>query len=203
MNAGELVLYVGGGFGVALYCVGGDQTMSVLRTSSRSARNWWAAAVVAASLLLVCPAQADDIKRAGPWAFTERINENTHAREQIALTPAAEDTDIWLLLACSQSRFTASLMDNAGFSYAIGALATLILRTDDFPVISVTAKSIQQNQLSIDAATSRHIMPMLYHSERIVVLINDAETSSHEYTFSLQPNDQSLARIVRDCWTDN
>jgi len=175
--------------------------MIIIRAPLYFARVCCAAVVLAASLPLASAARADDLERAGPWAFAERINESTHAQEQIALTPAAEDPDIWLLLACTQSRFTASLMHNVGFAYAVGSQSTLILRTEDFPVISVAAKSIQRTQLTIDATTSRHLMPMFIQSERIVISINDADSTARDFTFSLQPNDLSLAKIVRDCAT--
>jgi len=180
------------------------KTMAVMRMPSRVARVWCAAAVLAVlATNLQLTARADNLERAGPWAFAERINESTHAREQIALTPAAEDSDIWLLLACTESRFTASLMDNAGFSYAVGSRSTLILRTEDFPVVSVVAKSIQKKQLTIDAAISRHIMPLFLQSGKIVISINEAGNTAHDYTFPLQPNNLSLAKIVRDCWIEN
>lgn len=158
------------------------------------------AATVVSSLQFVFVAQAAEVERDGPWAFTERINESTHEFEQLAVTPAAEDSDIWLLLACTQSRFTVSLMHNAQFPYAVGARLSLLLRTDDSPVVSVGADSIQKNQLSMDPATSRHLMPLFLNGEKLAISISDMGAVSRNYTFSLQPNGVSLARIVRSCW---
>jgi hypothetical protein len=120
----------------------------------------------------------------------------------MAVTPAAEDSEIWLLLACTQSRFTASLMNNSQFSYDAGAKLILVLRTDGFPIVSVAADSIQKNQLSIDPAMSRHLMPLFLGGEKLVVTVNKAGGVPQDYTFTLQPNGRSLARIVHDCWTD-
>jgi len=121
----------------------------------------------------------------------------------MAVTPAAENSNIWLLFACSQSRFTASLMNNVRFPYVAGATAQLILRAKDFPMISVKAESVQEKQLTIDAATSRHLMPLFLGSENMVVSFNDTGDVARDYTFSLQPNGLALASIVRDCWTDD
>src|SRR5215470_1698128 len=74
-----------------------------------------------------------EVEQDGPWAFTERFNASKQRFEQMAVTPAAEDSDIWLLLACTQTRFTASLMNNAQFPYDVGAKLALVLRTDGFP----------------------------------------------------------------------
>jgi hypothetical protein len=158
------------------------------------------AATVISSLRFVFMAEAAEVERDGPWAFSERINEHTHELEQLAVTPAAEDSDIWLLLACIQSRFTASVMSNVQFPYPVGARLALILRTDNFPVVSVGADSIEKNQLSMDPATSRHLMPLFLNSEKLAISISDKGSLSRDYTFSLQPNGLSLARIVRNCW---
>jgi hypothetical protein len=160
------------------------------------------AAAVVAGLQSAFAAPVGEVERDGPWAFTERFNESKHRLEQMAVTPAAEDSKIWLLLACTQSRFTASLMNNSLFPYDAGAKLTLVLRTDGFPIVSVTADSVQKNQLSIDPAMSRHLMPLFLGGEKLAVTINKAGDVPHDYTFVLQPNDRSLARIVRECWID-
>lgn len=170
------------------------------RTQRR--RLLFVAATVIASLQSVFRAQAAEVERDGPWAFTERIDKSTHELEQLAVTPAAEDTDVWLLLACSQSRFTASLMHNAQFPFAVGQKSTLVLQTNHFPIVSVEAMSVQENQLTINAAISRHLAPLFFNADKIVIAISHAGPVTRDYTFSLQPNGASLARIVRDCRID-
>jgi hypothetical protein len=170
--------------------------------SPRTSILFWRAAILAAGCLQApCGVRAEGVERAGPWAFTERLNESTRGLEQMAVTPAAEDSDIWLLLACSQSRFTASLMHNAQFPYAVGTKSALSLRTDVIPTISIEAESTQQNQLSISAAMSRHLMPLFLNSKTLVISFKQGTSERHDYTFSLQPNGRSLAGIVRGCWT--
>jgi len=170
---------------------------TLLRTPPRCV--FYCVAILTASLSSVLAAPAEEVERDGPWAFTERMNEQSHLLQQIAVTPAAEDSDIWLLLACTQSRFSASLMHNGQFPYAVGARLSLILRSGDFPVVSVGADFVQRNQLSISAATSRHLMPLFLEGETLAISISDAGGVSGDYTFTLRPNGRSLARIVRDC----
>jgi hypothetical protein len=157
-------------------------------------------ATIIASLRFVFIAQAAEVEREGSWAFTERINESTHELEQLAVTPAAEDSDIWLLLACTQSRFTVSLMHDVQFPYTVGARLSLVIRTGDSSVVSVGVDSIQKNQLSVDPATSRHLMPLFLNGEKLAISISDRGAVSRDYTFLLQPNGVSVARIVRSCW---
>jgi hypothetical protein len=174
-----------------------------MRITRTSALFWCATLVIAARLQVPPGARAADVERSGPWAFTERLNESTHQLEQMAVTPAAEDADIWLLLACNQSRFTASLMHNAQFPYVVGTKSALSLRTDVTPTISIEAESTQQNQLSISAAMSRHLMPLFLNSNIMVISFKQGASEGLDYTFSLQPNGRSLAGIVRGCWTGN
>jgi hypothetical protein len=61
-------------------------------------------------------------------------------------------------------------------------------------VVSVKAEAVQEKQLTIDAATSRHLMPLFLGSENMVVSVNDTGDAARDYTFSLQPN--GLARQV-------
>jgi hypothetical protein len=184
----------------------GDQSMlSISSVSDNSASRLYSALVVGAviaGLHSAVAAPLGEVERDGPWAFTERFNESKQRLEQMAVTPAAEDSEIWLLLACTQSRFTASLMNNSQFPYDAGAKLTLVLRANGFPIVSVAADSTQKNQLSIDPAASRHLMPLFLGGEKLAVTINKTGGVPHDYTFTLQPNGRSLARIVRDCWTD-
>jgi hypothetical protein len=93
-------------------------------------------------------------------------------------------------------------MNNSQFPYDASAKLTLVLRAEGFPIVSVAAVSTQKNQLSIDPATSRHLMPLFLSGEKLAVTVNKTGGVPHNYTFALQPNGRSLARIVRDCWTD-
>jgi hypothetical protein len=178
----------------------GTSVIDGLRTT-RPRHLVFIAAALLAGLHAALAAPVGEVERDGPWAFTERFNESKQRLEQMAVTPAVEDSNIWLLLACTQSRFTASLMNNAQFPYDVGARLALGLRTNGFPVVSVTADSIQKNQLSIDPATSRHLMPLFLNGQTLAVTVG-VGNMTHDYTFTLQPNGRSLERIMRECWRD-
>lgn len=130
--------------------------------------------------------------RSGPWAFTMRM----------ATTPAAEDADVWLLLACEGSRLAAAVMNASGFPFAATPEASLVLRFAGHPDFVVEALPVSEHQLTISAAAARRLLPLIIDSERAVVVIGDGEGVAHSYTFSLQPNGSALAGIVRGCWDD-
>ena len=140
---------------------------------------------------------AGELRHNGPWLSTERFNNVTHRQEQMAATPAAETPDVWLLLVCDDPRITASLMHSNEFPS--GVTPKLVLRSDRFPAIAIPVQIVRKNQLSIDAATTRHLMPLILDSKRLVVSIREVAGNPHDYTFSLQPNDQAFAEISRRC----
>jgi len=72
------------------------------------------------------------------------------------------------------------------------------LRSANFPAVTVKARAVQPNQVSIDAATTRHIFPLVTESDRLTVSIDDAG-AAHSYTFSLQPHRVALTGIVEHC----
>ena len=154
------------------------------------------AAVIASACAAV--AAPPEPRRDGPWAFTERAEEDS-SREQMAATPAAEDNDVWLVLVCARAEVTASLMHNTQFPPSAAAQRTLTLRSANFPVVTVGARLIQRNQLSIDSETTRHIFPLVSESDSLVVSMNDPGGAAHSYTFSLQPHGVALAGIVQNC----
>jgi hypothetical protein len=155
-----------------------------------------------AGLVAGASAQTMQIERYGPWAFTQQLEPGTNTPRQMATTAAAEDASIWLLLVCSKLQLTASLMHTARFPYAVSPTLKLLLHADGFPMIAVTAQRVQENQLTIDAAMTSHILPLIIGSERIVVSMTDNEGGAHGYTFSLQPNGVALAGIARHCLND-
>jgi hypothetical protein len=145
------------------------------------------------------PVETGEMKRDGPWIFTEQIDGGEGRHRYMAATPAAEDGDAWLLLACDGVRVTASVMFSAGPAYVVRSPPQLVLRSDAFPIISVVAQLVQKNQLSIDADTTRHLMPLFFDSGKITISMREKAGAIHEYTFTLQPNGSALAEIERHC----
>lgn len=140
--------------------------------------------------------ETGELKRDGPWIFTEQIDGREARHRHMAATPAAEDADAWLLLACDGVRVTASVMFSAGPAYIVRSPQRLVLRSDAFPIISVVAQLVQKNQLSIDADTTRHLMPLFIDSGKIAISMREEAGAIHEYTFALQPNGSALAHCV-------
>jgi hypothetical protein len=140
-----------------------------------------------------------ELKRDGPWVFTERIEGSELPHKHMAATPAAEDGDVWLLLACDTVRVTASLMFSTVPHYIVRSPVHLVLRSDGFPIVSIAAQIVHKTQLSIDPESTRHLMPLFIESGRIVISMRDEGGATHDYTFSLQPNTRVLAELERFC----
>ena len=163
-----------------------------------------AAVIAIATVGLATPCAAltpsADLELKGPWAYTQRLDEATNTIQYMAATPAAEDADVWLLLVCSGTRrVTASLMHISQFPYALKFPARITLRSGEFPVVTVAAGVVQPNQLSIDPAVTRHLMPLLIDGDRVVASISDNDGIVHDYTFSVQPNDLARDGVALRC----
>jgi hypothetical protein len=146
------------------------------------------------------PAAAE---QAGPWAFTERSATGSGDPMQMATTPAREDANVWLLLVCAGTRLTASIMHTRSFHYLATPGPELLLRFDRHPEVTADVQSVNDNQLSMDEATTRLMMPLIIDSERLVVSLRDSAGERHDYTFVLQPNGRALAAILHGCWSES
>jgi hypothetical protein len=72
---------------------------------------------MARTLVQINDTVAPDVSVDGPWAYAQRFNKAANATEYMAATPAKEDADTWLLLACgAEGRVTNDA--------ALGAIAT-------------------------------------------------------------------------------
>jgi len=140
-------------------------------------------------------------ERSGPWAYREPAP-GTDRTMQMATTPAAEDASVWFLLACDRARLNAALMHLASLPFDVAPESAIVLRFAGHPDVTVGMLPINENQLSIEDAAARRLLPLIIESERMVVSVSDSEGRAHDYTFSLQPNGLALAGIVRDCWDD-
>jgi hypothetical protein len=142
----------------------------------------------------------DELKVQGPWAYAQRFDVATKAMEYVAATPAKEDADTWLLLACGTgARATAALMHVSQFSFPVQHLSRIVLRANDSPTFAVDLAAIRKNQLTITPEVARHLLPLFIESREIVAFIAEPGTAPRHYTFSLQPNDRALAGIADNC----
>lgn len=141
-------------------------------------------------------------EQAGPWAFTERSATGSNDPMQMATTAAHEDANVWFLLVCAGTRLTASIMHTTSFHDLVTPGPELVLRFDRHPEVTVDVQSVNDNQLSMDEATTRRVMPLIIDSERLVVSLRDGGGDGHDYTFALQPNGRALAAILHGCWSE-
>jgi hypothetical protein len=118
----------------------------------------------------------------------------------MATTRAAED-NIWFLVACSaDDRLTVSLLHPEQFPFPLKASSQVKLRSNNVPTVSIEGKSIQSNQILVDPRPMRHIMLPLLQDDRLIVSISERDGTTHDYTFSLQPNDVALRAIRSRCF---
>jgi hypothetical protein len=141
-------------------------------------------------------------ERSGPWAFSRGPAPGADGTMQMATTPAAEDANVWFLLACDHTRVSAAVMHLSSFPYGVASESAIVLRFAGHPDVTAEARPLDQNQLAIAHATARRLLPLVIESERVIVSIGDRDGGMHDYTFSLQPNGLALAAIVRGCWDD-
>jgi hypothetical protein len=142
--------------------------------------------------------QDDNVNVQGGWAYTAK--DNNGGMEHMAVTQAAED-DTWLLLACSPGeRLTVSVIHNEQFPFPLKTSSSVKIRSKNVPVVSVEGKSIKNDQIFVDPKPMRHIMPLLLQDSYLVVSIPERDGAVHDYTFSTQPNDLTLAPIRSHCF---
>jgi hypothetical protein len=143
---------------------------------------------------------APDVSRDGPWAYTQRFDRAANATEYMAATPANEDADTWLLLACgAEGRVTAALVNLARFPFPVRELSNMLLRPNASPAVSVQLAIVRQNQLTIAPKLARHLLPLFIDSDQVVASIPQGAGMTRDYTFSLRPNDTALDAIASHC----
>ena len=139
-----------------------------------------------------------EIGAQGPWAYTRLGNRNVMM--DMAATPAAEEADIWLLVACDDNaQLSVALMHADRFPFHIGLSSSVELRSARLPRLSVAAKGFETSQIAIDPTMMRHVMPLLVEEDRLAVSITATDGAAHDYTFAMQPNDVALAPVWSRC----
>ena len=134
----------------------------------------------------------------GGWAYTTRSDHG--GIEHIATTRAAED-NIWFLLACSaDERLTVSLLHPEQFPFSLPSSSQVELRSNNVPTVSIEGKSFGNNQIVVDPRPMRQIMLPLLQDDQLVVSLSERDGTTHDYTFSLQPNAVALGAIRSRCF---
>ncbi len=135
------------------------------------------------------------MKSQPPWAYTYRIDADKI--DFLATTPALEDRDVWLLLACRDNQtFYASLVDADTFAFPLSERPELALRLDELPAISLPSAVIEQKQITARPSSATQFFSLLTRSNLLSVSVPEQGSGAiHRYSFSLQPNDLALREI--------
>jgi hypothetical protein len=133
----------------------------------------------------------------GGWAYTRQNRDGMV--EHVAATKARED-DIWLVLGCrADEQLTVFIIHAAQFPFPLSPISSVQLRSSRMPSFSVAARSSHENQFFIDPVPLRHVLPLLISEEQLFLTIHEQNGATHNYTFSIQPNDVALKPILLRC----
>jgi hypothetical protein len=145
-------------------------------------------------------AQEADVKSQPPWAYTHQVDKANRIAF-LATTPALNDGDVWLLLACTGAKaFSMSLMDADGFPYVLGEQANLTLQLDKRQTLVLSAAVIDHKQVTVVSDSMKELFPVLRRSKSLSASVAGRSDLTHTYTFSLQPNDAALRDIDIHCF---
>jgi hypothetical protein len=142
--------------------------------------------------------ERDGVKVQGGWAYST-LRDNDGMRQRVAATRAAED-DVWLLIACNAGEQLAmSLIHGTRFPFPLDPSLLLKLQSDHMPTLSLEARRVEENVIFVDRRPMRKIVPRLVRDQYAVVSISEPDGPSHDYTFSMQPNNIALGEIRSHC----
>src|ERR1043166_2229627 len=159
-----------------------------------------ATALVAAvaTLLGFVAVASDEIGIQGRWAYSRQAAPGDMI--DMATTPALQDADVWLLVACDgNGRLSVVVMHSERFSFDIDESSSVQLQSARLGSTSVVARRTQSSHIEIDPNLVRHIMPLLLDEQELSLSITARDGAVHRYTFTLQPNDVALAPLRSRC----
>ena len=143
----------------------------------------------------------DEIGIQGRWAYSQQAGPD--AVTDMATTPAAQDPDVWFLLACSgDGRLSVALMHTERFPFEVDAASSVQVQSERLSRIAVVAERSRPAQIVMDPSLVRHIMPMLLDEKEVAVFVTAKDGVVHRYSFVLQPNDVALAPLRARCSGD-
>jgi hypothetical protein len=140
----------------------------------------------------------EEIGIQGRWAYSRQAG--PEAGIDMATTPAVQDGDVWLLLACNENgRLSVALMHADRFSFELDASSSLHLQSARLSSTAVVAERSQPAQIVMDPILVRHIMPLLVDEQELSISVTARGGAVHRYTFALQPNNVALAALRSRC----
>jgi len=140
----------------------------------------------------------DEIGIQGRWAYSRQALPDDML--DMATTPALQDADVWLLLACSgNGQLSAALMHTERFAFDLDESSSLQIRSARLSSTAAVAERAQPAQIVMDPCLVRHIMPLIVDEQEVFVSVKARDHVVHRYTFRLQPNDIALAPLRSRC----
>jgi hypothetical protein len=140
----------------------------------------------------------DEIGIQGRWAYSRQAAPD--AVIDMATTPASQDPDVWLLLACSgEGRLSVALMHTERFAFEVDASSAVQVESTKLSTVRVVAERFRPAQIVMDPTLVQHIMPLLVEEQDLSVSVTARDGVAHRYTFQLQPNDVALAPLRSRC----
>ena len=149
-------------------------------------------------------AQDSGLEVHAPWALTKQIDPKTKELQFVAMTPALDDHDTWLLLACTPARseIQVYLVAASPFSYPLADPVKLELHLDGLPAIPSTADTADGKLVRFRTPAPRDLALQIDRGSRMTVSIQQLEGQSHDYKFRLQPTEFALRGIRAHCLAD-
>ena len=145
-------------------------------------------------------AQEADVKSQPPWAYTYQVDK-ANRTAFLATTPALNDGDVWLLLACTDAKaFSVSLMDADRFPYTLGDQTDLTLQLDGRQALVLSSAVIDHKQITVASGSMKELFPVLRRSRSLSASVAGRSDLTHTYIFSLQPNEAALRDIDIHCF---
>lgn len=158
-------------------------------------------ALAAAAANEAAGAEPNAIEVQGRWAYSRQAGPDDVI--DMATTPAEQDSDVWLLLACSgHGRLGVALMHSDYFPFELDRSSQVHVQSARLSETAIAAKRAQPAQITIDPALARHIMPLLINEQELSVSVTARDGIARRYTFALQPNDVALAPLRSRCSGD-
>jgi len=141
-----------------------------------SPRSRTAAVFTLSALLLSASfAQGEDpgLEVLAPWALSRRVNPRANELEFLAMTPALDDHNAWLLLACTPARGEVQvyLIAASTFTSPLPRQARLELRIDDLPAIPSLGDTAEGRLIRLRTPAPRDLAAQIDRGRRIRISI--------------------------------
>jgi len=122
---------------------------------------------------------------------------------EMATTPAVQDSDVSLMLACSgNGRLSVALMHADYFPFEVDGSSSVQVQSPSLSRTSGVVERGQTAQIVFDSTLMQHIMSLLAEAQEMAISVTAKDGVVHRYTFALQPNDLALAPLRERCWAN-